>query len=259
MRVLSKTCLHCGGTFSGDYAHGKEVWRKRKFCSYECKRLASIGRTTVECLTKSCEQCSRKFRNRRDNGRLIEPLRWEKTRFCSPECKQASQRGRVVPWLLVEKEDLKTRFMRHVEQEENGKKCWNWTGSKSGAGYGSIQVNGKKVLAHRVSYMIHKGEIPELVGYHGYVVCHSCDNPSCVNPDHLFLGSQYANMQDRDAKGRRAALLGEVHGMATLTERDVLSIRDLAGRYSQQELAKMFSISNSMVSLIINRKNWTHI
>jgi hypothetical protein len=261
MRSLSKKCAECGRAFTGNYAHGKEVWRKRRYCSVKCKRRASVGRTTAECLTKSCEQCGRKFRNRRASGRVIEPCKWAKARFCSPGCKQASQRGHVVPWLRVEKEDLKTRFMRHVEKEDDGKRCWLWVGTKNKAGYGGIQVNGKRALVHRISYMLHHGAIPEGVGFHGHVVCHACDNPSCVNPGHLFLGSQYTNMQDRDAKGRRAALIGSQHGMASLSEEDVKTILEIAatGRYTQTKIGKMFGVSNSTVSLIVNRKNWTHI
>lgn len=257
MREMSKTCIHCGSQFTGTNAHGRSSWRKRKYCSYQCKSDAQIGNQRAPVLTKSCEACGRKFRNRRKSGRTIEPDRWEKQRYCSPACKYVGMKG-LEPHNKGKRLDLSEQFFRHVDKNTaNG--CWFWTGVKNTAGYGGLQVNGKRALAHRISYIIHHGAIPEADGFHGNVVCHRCDNPSCVNPEHLFLGSQYANMADRDAKGRRVAPAGESHGMVQLNERDVLSIRDLAGRYSQKELAKMFSISNSMVSLIVNRKNWTHI
>jgi hypothetical protein len=172
-----------------------------------------------------------------------------------------SQRGKQIPWLMVEKEDTKTRFMRFVEKQRDGKRCWLWMGTKTKAGYGHFQINNRTAAAHRISYMLHHGEIPEGEGFHGYVVCHKCDNPSCVNPKHLFLGTQYSNMQDRDRKGRRAALLGSRHGMAQLSDDQVKTIREIAAtrRFSQMQIAKMFDVSNSMISLIINRKNWTHI
>lgn len=90
--------------------------------------------------------------------------------------------------------------------------CWEWTASKNNIGYGMFRFdsNGMRT-AHRVSYEMHKGPIPQ-----GHVVCHTCDNPKCVNPDHLWTGTLKDNAQDMVAKGRMArAMLGKKHKLAT--------------------------------------------
>ncbi len=86
------------------------------------------------------------------------------------------------------------RFFHKVDKASD---CWGWLAGKDKDGYGKIKVSGKTVQAHRLSWNIHNGSVPE-----GVHVLHHCDNPSCVNPDHLFLGTHLDNMHDRDAKGR---------------------------------------------------------
>ena len=127
--------------------------------------------------------------------------------------------------------------------------CLYWTGAKGKTGYGIIWNNGKLLRAHRVAYMLSYGPIPN-----GMCVCHKCDERSCVNPDHLFLGTQADNMRDASAKGRmawslpRALPTGEDHHMAKLTSSDVAHIR--ASRETGVSLAKRYGISGNGISRI---------
>ena len=89
------------------------------------------------------------------------------------------------------------RFFQKVNKTDS---CWLWTGAFTSRGYGSFGVNGKNISAHRYSYQIHTGQIPI-----GLVVCHTCDTPSCVNPEHLWIGTQSDNMKDMVSKDRHGA------------------------------------------------------
>jgi hypothetical protein len=98
---------------------------------------------------------------------------------------------------------LRDRFEARTSRHAGA--CWLWTGSRSAEGYGSIRVDGKMRKAHRVAWELANGPIPAGAGAHGTCVLHRCDNPSCVNPDHLFLGTNADNARDRQAKGRTAS------------------------------------------------------
>lgn len=133
--------------------------------------------------------------------------------------------------------------------ERNPAGCWNWLGHKR-QGYGFLWVDGSHRRAHRVSWELHFGPIPE-----GQFVCHHCDVPSCVNPDHLFLGTQTDNLSDMRTKDRGAK--GERHGRARLTAEDVEGIRSLhAIGVLGKIIARQFGVSHATVSHIIHRKNW---
>lgn len=144
------------------------------------------------------------------------------------------------------------RFMDYVESKDVDS-CWEWKGYKS-KGYGRIKIFGKFHQAHRISYELFTGPIPDHM-----MVCHRCDNPSCVNPGHLFIGSAKDNMQDKISKGRhRGAAKGERHHFSSLTEHQVIEIRKMlsSGGMSQIEIARIFGVSQSQISNIKTCKRW---
>jgi hypothetical protein len=144
---------------------------------------------------------------------------------------------------------------RFWAQVQKGDGCWEWTSRTVVDGYGHLNVGqGKKVLAHRFSYDLHCGPIPE-----GQLVLHHCDNRLCVRPDHLFLGDHDANMKDMVAKGRKADFRGEKNPNARLTAEDAADVRRRrAAGEPRKEVAKRFRISTAMVSLITVGKSWNN-
>ena len=146
-------------------------------------------------------------------------------------------------------EDPKARFLRRVE-EDVVTGCWLLDTKIQDNDYRRIYVNGKNKKAHRYSYELHKGPIPK-----GLVVCHSCDNPPCVNPDHLFVGTQKDNVRDAMSKNRTPQMY--VKGRQRnrkLTFEQVEEIKSAKG--SQYVIAERFSINQSQVSKIKNGKRW---
>jgi hypothetical protein len=148
------------------------------------------------------------------------------------------------------------RFSASWEMDKNG--CWNWLGSLSPSGYGRITAMGKKLRAHRYSWMLtSEHDIPA-----GMVVCHSCDNRKCVNPDHLFLGTVADNVADCVSKGRHARgeklshprAAGEKNGNSRLTVRQVNAIR--ADERSQRKIATRFGVSQPLISKIKRGEIW---
>lgn len=130
--------------------------------------------------------------------------------------------------------------------------CWEWFGSHLSNGYGVCRalMSGRCILAHRLSYMLYKGDIPDR-----FCVCHKCDNRKCVNPNHLFLGTRADNHRDAVSKNRNSR--GEKHGLAKLTEMQVRRI--LALEDSQQEIASKFNVSCRTIRRIKNGEGWKHI
>ena len=138
--------------------------------------------------------------------------------------------------------------------------CWEWVGAKSSGIYGNLVVAGKAWKAHRLSYELNVGPIPKGEGFHGTCVCHRCDNPGGVNPNHLFLGTQADNNADMAAKGREVIPEGEAHGMARLDPDKVREIR--RGRGTGETLAVLaerFGVGTSTVHSVVSRATWKHV
>ena len=150
---------------------------------------------------------------------------------------------------------LQDRFWAKVDKTGN---CWEWMASKIPRGYGTIKIDGKVKRAHRVAWELCNGQIPE-----GLHCLHSCDNTSCCNPDHLFLGTHQDNMTDMANKGRSKNVprRGEASNFSRINENVVRNIRRYyaAGAVTQQWLANVYGISRSNVGMIVTRKRWSHI
>lgn len=143
------------------------------------------------------------------------------------------------------------RFMDKVTICENS--CWEWTGSKNGLGYGQFPFEGEN-KAHRVAFRLFVGPITD-----GLYVLHKCDNRSCVNPSHLFLGTQSDNIHDMMDKGRHVVTrsCGDSNGMAKLTQEQVAAIRSaVSAGATQRSLCKPYGVSPMTISRIVRRESW---
>lgn len=151
--------------------------------------------------------------------------------------------------------DVEIRFWSRVCV---GDGCWLWTGALNNVGYGQFSVRCRHVLAHRMSWTLECGPIPA-----GLWALHDCpggDNPACVRPSHLFLGTRADNMADMVAKDRQARLKGEAAPRAKLTEAQVLGIRARAAAGEpHRKLGREFAVDYSTISDIVRRKSWAHL
>lgn len=194
-------------------------------------------------------------------------------KYCGMPCRNVAKSLNTVP--------LETRFWQNVQKTDT---CWIWTGSVMWKGYGTIsdgsKQNRKDYRAHRLSYQIHFGEIPD-----DLKVLHKCDNPICVNPEHLFLGTNADNSADMVAKGRsvkgqkrrpeqivkgerhgsrtkpESTPRGQSHSAAKLTDAQVIEIRKryAQGGILQKELAAEYQIGRPVICEILSGKMWKHL
>lgn len=223
---VERKCKRCGKTFSVYKCHIRKP-TQGLYCSHVCAfpRSKNI----------KCRHCNKEFHPEANH-----------VKCCSEKCGHASRKTKSV----------EQRFWKYVNKTEE---CWLWTGSIRSTGYGQLMTNnknGKRTMstASRISWELHFGEIPENLN-----VLHKCDNRKCVNPSHLFLGTNADNMIDKINKGRQ--LRGSQFSFAKLNEKDIVKIREdhNLGIYTQSELCKIYNMSATSISKIIRRKSWKHI
>jgi hypothetical protein len=159
-------------------------------------------------------------------------------RYCSRDCAKASRPS------------ISERFWNHVDRSHGTAGCWPWTAHRNSQGYGQVQVDGRSRPAHRVAWSLTNGSPPS-----GLLVCHSCDNPPCCNPGHLFLGTHKDNADDCMRKGRHISSDPQTCPRAKLTWADVHAIRRQAHR-SRRELAASYGVHKKTIGEILRGNTW---
>lgn len=170
-------------------------------------------------------------------------------KFCSRDCRHQ--------WHNSENA-FKNKILSSIDIDESTT-CWNWNKAVSIYGYGKFGLNGKHWRAHRLSYEIFVGEIPE-----ESLVLHNCDNRKCVNPKHLYLGDYYQNAQDIKTRNRthliRDPKIGSKNPKSKLNENIVIEIRkQLKSGVSGKDISLKYCVSTTTISEIKSRKIWSHV
>jgi hypothetical protein len=253
----------CQKHYDNNKNHGDALAKKEKqFCSIE------------NCENKYfCKGfCQKHYYKNKRNG---DPLAKKEKQFCSIEncenkhsgkgfCNKHYQKNKKYGEPLAGKHSQNkagTKEYIYENSEIDINDCWIWKRSKIKKGYGHPKFKGKLILAHRLSYLTFVGEIPN-----NLFVLHTCDNPPCVNPKHLFLGTNQDNMKDRNNKNRQAK--GEDQGNSKLVQEEVNEIRTLwsaeleerakgkNSQLTQRELGKRFGVGQGQINRIVNNKSW---
>lgn len=158
------------------------------------------------------------------------------------------------------KDPIIKRFMSKVDVRGDDE-CWPWKAGKDRDGYGRFQLNDTWTASHRIAYFLRHKKLPtQNTQGEKLLVCHTCDNPICVNPNHLFLGTHLDNVRDSIAKGRRADMKGVNNPGSCLSDHQIIRIRELAhNKIPYKEITRIFGICKATISQIVTRKLWNHI
>jgi hypothetical protein len=229
---IARTCMVCGSQFFV-FPYRLKL-NQGRYCSRKCWYISRDKWSRAICKTCNSSFMARNSEISRRCGL-----------YCSRDC-----------FMNRELENWVSRFWKYVQKEDG---CWRWIGPHGKYGYGTLSGipwsnNHKgKELSHRISWVINRGPIP-----HNMYVLHTCDQPSCVNPDHLFLGTQIDNNNDKVSKVRQA--MGEKLPQSKLNAEDIRHIRSLRTYgLSLYELADIFRVDFSNIGRIVRRESWKHI
>jgi hypothetical protein len=247
MPFVNMICLVCKVDFLG----GVFNCRVSKFCSRSCMgKSFESSLINAECIT-----CKKSF--------IVKSFN-RKRKFCSPKCIRYTSDKKFLSsikgkgfWNNASSEEklirMREMFNSRVIKKEG---CWGWSRYIDSNGYTIVNAgHGNPILGHRVSWMIHNGPIPD-----GMFICHHCDNPTCTNPNHLFLGTPKDNMVDCIKKNRKNVSRGEAHYGCKLSDDKVLEIKRLVNLgYSQSKLANMFGVRPSTIQNIVDGRTWKHV
>lgn len=191
-------------------------------------------------IDRICIQCQKSFK--------IWPsdLNYIKAIYCSNRCQHEWQNQ---PHRVLEK--FLSLIEINIETE-----CWEWQGVKNELSYGIFCTNKLKIRAHRYAWELFRQPIPS-----GLFLCHHCDNPACINPDHMFVGTQADNVKDMEKKGRRRnkPQPGEKNYFAKLNEEQVRTIFFYKGHMSAKEMATLFHITTAAIWFIWSGRTWKHL
>lgn len=230
---IERPCERCDVIIRASRWKSERGWDR--FCSAACRRPP---------LVRSCKTCGTSFRTKpsvvaRGSGN-----------YCSIPCRPTKSDD--------------SRFWKYVEIITDTEACWGWKGATDQHGYGRIwsRTHRRPLQAQRMSWELHHGPIPE-----GLWVLHHCDNPPCVRPDHLFLGTRTDNVRDMHAKGRypkRRPIGNWVRGRqvqgAKLTEESVGAIREAAAKgVSAASLGREYGVYPQTIGAVIKRRTWRHV
>jgi hypothetical protein len=232
-RPANATCDHCGRPY---FRLASRLAKSMghfcsKDCQYAARRQTAICRTCGAVITLS-----------------VSAFRYGRGKWCSHDC-----------YLADPSRSLAGRFWAKARKSADPDGCWAWTAARNPLGYGEFRAKTDRRagmdLAHRVAYELTYGPIPL-----GMQVCHRCDNPSCVRPDHLFLGSNADNVADRQAKGRSGSARGAQNPNAKL---DIERVAEIRRRHAAGEttvaLGAEFGVTATLIGLIARRKVWRHV